>query len=110
MGRWAQRQRRGGGAGTRPPPTITMVSVVIESNPAGMVFVTFSAPIDVGELSPGDFFNPDIGFPADTITQEDPNTFFVSAVLWIGVLNAGQIVIYSGSAPDVVTPQSVPIT
>lgn len=110
MGRWAQRQRRGGGPGTRPPPTVTITSIEVFDNPTGAMVVTFSADVVDTDFAGSDFFNLDIGSAADAVLGGDPNQLIVSAVAWIGLINAGQQVQYTGSAPDVVTPQTVVIT
>jgi|SRR6185295_9364158 len=110
MGRWAQRQRRGGGPGSRPPPTVTITEITVFDNPTGALLVTFSADVNETDFAGSDFFNQDVGSAADTVLGGDPNQLIVSAAAWIGLLNAGQAVTYSGSAPDVVTPQTVPVS
>jgi hypothetical protein len=89
--------------------SVSITGANIDDNAFGRLELSFDGTIISGEFTGADFFNADIGAPADAVAFDGANGLFVSAVAWIGLLNAGQLLIYSGSASDVITPQSVPI-
>jgi hypothetical protein len=105
MGRWAQRTRRGGGPGTRPPPTITIINVTVDT-PAGEIDVEFSAAVDVADFTPANFTDVNFVVPADTVNQDVPTILRYTGPLWADNVFTGDTWLFSDLVADVVTPQT----
>jgi hypothetical protein len=108
MGRWAQRTRRGGGPGTRPPATITIDAAEIIDIAGGLVRFYFSAPVDSGTWDFTDFLiDVGAGFvAADSLSNFDADKVDAASVGWETLLADGQEWQYIGDEPDIVTPQT----
>lgn len=108
MGRWAQRTRRGGGPGTRPPATITIDNVDVNGDP-GSVTVQFSDPVNVADFLPSDFFL-DVGSGffngLEPCAQVSPIEISWTNTSEWATIPSGSPWQYLGTAPDVITPQS----
>lgn len=106
MGRWANRSRRGGGPGTRPPPTILIIDVSVLDALLGKVIVTFSDDVPVADLTPMFFADTTLGVAATAVVQGTSFEAIYSAPGWIAMVDSGHDWLYTDSAPAVVTPQS----
>ena len=106
MGRWAQRTRRGGGPGFRPPPTITIVSVTCLDPSEGTLIVVFSATVDVDDFDANSFIDITDGNPAEFVNQTNATTLEYAATLWQNTIAPGDTWLYNGTTADVVTPQT----
>lgn len=106
MGRWANRSRRGGGPGSRPPPTIEITQAVVTDQLLGQVEVTFSAAVDADDFLASSFLDVTLGRPGETVQQVTPTVLQYFASDWEGSVQAGDDWQYTDSVPDVITPQN----
>jgi hypothetical protein len=106
MGRWAQRRLGNGGGGSGAAPIL-----LLSAQPSGTgneeVIALFSANIDAADFTAADFELDPTFLPGSLIGNDGPDTL----IIFFGVdTSAGFNLNYSGTAPNVATPQSVPIT
>ncbi len=101
MGRWAQRQRGGGG-------TALINSVVLATFVDGNhIRVTYASSVLATALSPGSFiYNPDAD-PFTAIAQFSPNALTLT---YPAGLTAGETVTYSSPLAGFRSPQTFLIT
>lgn len=101
MGRWSQRRRSGGGTGRT---TQVLVELVSASKSGGAVAVgQWSAPIDVGDFSPGDFVSDPSQENGSSLAQSGANGIEVT---FSGDVSADTEFQYTGDTPNVKTPDA----
>lgn len=100
MGRWAQRQRAGGG-----PPQLNLIIDALDLG-ADVVRISYRFPIDASELLVADFSAEPTGVPMQNLTQETPTTITIEGTAPISGENA---ILYLGTYPGLETPQQVPL-
>jgi hypothetical protein len=106
MGRWAQRTRRGGGPGFRPPATITITSVLVDDAGLGHVIVQFSDNVTASDFNPNAFTDVTEGNPAEDVQQNSPSSLQYHATQWEGNVAPGDVWIYADVVTNVITPQN----
>lgn len=107
MGRWAQKKRCGGGPLNPNAPANSIVSAtIIDATDAG---VTFAQPVLDLEVLPGDFTSEPSGFsPAATVGISD--TEFTLQFGLGDVITLDTDLVYTGTIPNVQTPETIPYT
>lgn len=106
MGRWAQRRLGNGGGGSGPAP-ILITSVTEGDYAAGDTVVNFSAEVDAADFNTADFEVLPSTVAANGVGQNTPTQLSVS----FGFDISGETDLsYAGTAPNVSTPQTVPLT
>lgn len=103
MGRWAQRRRGNGGGGTGAAP-ILLVSAVPITNL--LITVTFDAAVSDADFANSDFTTTPGNFNPTTIGNNGPAAL---DLVFVDDVSAETDLTYSGSAPNVLSPQSVAI-
>jgi hypothetical protein len=106
MGRWSQRQRRGGGTSQRPPAEITIVAVTINNLGSGELSVEFSDSVSAGDFDPTAFVDLSLAQAASDVQQGAVNQLRYSDPAWVDNLLVGDIWQYADSVLNVVSPQS----
>lgn len=101
MGRWAQRRRGSGGGGSSAAP-ILITSVVLDG--PTHTLATFSAEIDVADFTAANFSSSPSGAGGAALAQAAGN---VLEIEWDSAATGDTDLTYSGTAPNVATPQTV---
>lgn len=101
MGRWAQRRRAGGG-----PPTLNYITEAAAGGAANQMFVRYAQNVDETQLIPSAFEATPSTNTGDTIDQLLPNRIRIS---FTGDVDTDTTLIYGGSTPGILTPQTVSI-
>lgn len=104
MGRWAQRERAGGGA----TPASSPISITLAVYDAFFsVTLTYSADINVADFAAADFISQPSGINPIIVAQGTSSELVLT-------LDAGSLgdtsIDYAGAAPNVLTPQSITYT
>jgi hypothetical protein len=97
MGRWAQRQRTGGGF------SLNFITAVFGDGPNSL-FVQYLTTVDATQFAGTDFINDFAEVPTAVVQHNSTRLRLDFATLDIG----SQLLSYSGQVPSVLTPQSVP--
>lgn len=100
MGRWAQRQRSGGGV--NQPITIINVQRVGTLQ----LHVTFSKPVDYNNFLTSAFTVEPLGIQQDAVGPVSADTI---GLLYGTNITAQTEVTFTGSVANVVSPQTVPL-
>jgi hypothetical protein len=98
MGRWAQRKRTGGGA--------PVLNYIIEATNFGgeTAGAEYAYKVDANALSPAAFTSNPSGEIANTILQFDPRRIIIEFDI---PQDADTTLVYSGTTPGIVTPQTI---
>ena len=104
MGRWAQRRLAGGGP-PLPVDLIQIVSAVIDGT--NFILLTYSAAVDIGDFLNSDFETvPNVRESID-ITDPAANELYLE---YSGGALAETAITYHGTAPGILTPQTIALT
>lgn len=102
MGRWAQRQRGGGGRGV-----VLTEMAAADLATESLVDVGYTAPIDVADFSPADFQSMPSATVGFNISQINPSVLEID---FSSDVSTDTSIEYSGTAPQVLSPQTIPIS
>lgn len=100
MGRWAQQKRAGGG-----PQTLGYMHL-IERGGTDILEVTFSQVVNSANLTPADFVTLEGGTPASTAINLTPTKVQFNFPIDVDV---DEFLVYEGTTPGLITPQTKPI-
>src|SRR5262249_46249459 len=104
MGRWAQRQIRGGGPDVIPPIAVGMASAVIDAGNHHLVVINWTGAVDFAHLDATDFSDPADGATGVSLATINAH----SATLTLDVEAAdGSELQYVGTTPGLISPDSV---
>lgn len=106
MGRWAQRRHGSGGGGSGAAP-ILIAEANITDALLGTAQLLFSGDIDAAEFVGTNFQTLPNAIAGNTVNQLASDTL---EVIFDSALTLETDVEYSGAAPNVTTPQTVPFT
>lgn len=104
MGRWSQRRLAGGGT-----PATPLIEMTLAELTPGDAFLTvsYSAPVLDTDFTPPDFTTAISGFIAISVIQNDADTLIIT---FNEVLDGEGSLRYTGTVPNVRTPQTISIT
>lgn len=104
MGRWAQRQRAGGG-----PPIGGPLAEIVSANilTVNEIAVAWAVDVDPGDLTATDFTSNPSGEVADSMFPLSSTSFQVQFLL---AIDTDASVTYTGSAPGLKSPDTEPYT
>jgi hypothetical protein len=105
MGRWAQRQIRGGGPPT-PPVTCVLIIEAIRTEATRVNAILASSLLIAGQ-NPANFTVPDDAAIGNALVQVDPSTWEVT---FDAAVTVGNDMIFTGTVAGLCTPQTVPLT
>lgn len=104
MGRWSQRRRgRGGGPPSAPNQ---MIAAQITAN-IDELLITYSADVDATDFDTTTWNAAPSGSTSINATQTSPNQLTVS---FDNQVNLDATTTYFGTAPEILTPQTIAIT
>jgi hypothetical protein len=107
---WSQRRRRGGGGAPAPTATTVITRILIGDVNDGTIVVYFSRVVAVASFAAGNFTNNTVGGVGTAIAQSEADSLVVGRASWEDVEAIGDSITYAGTAPGVLTPQTVAIT
>lgn len=101
MGRWAQRQRGGGGINT------PLFMLTAAENDVDEVLVTFSGPVVAAAFTGFPFTSNPSGFNSNSVTQSGTDTLLVGLS---GDITTDTTFTYNGSVANTAFPATVTLT